>query len=110
MLRELSIRTGTTASVRPVCGEHEHGVEQEDAEQDQRGGAQDHQRRALPRRHVALAPAYVRYTSAAMATSPRAHAHQGIGNPNVMLLCLQYPLTPPRPRSPWISGGGGEWG
>jgi hypothetical protein len=25
-----------------------------------------------------------------MATSPRAHAHKGIGNPNVMLLYLQY--------------------
>ena len=57
-----------------------------------------------------FAPAYVRYTSAAMATSPRAHAHQGIGNPNVMLLYLQYPLTPLPPlpldfRGAGVNGG-----
>ena len=36
-----------------------------------------------------------------------AHAHQGIGNPNVMLLYLRYPLTPLPPLPLDFTGGRG---
>ena len=84
MLRELSISTGTTASVRPVCGSTSTGSSRK---MPSRSSATARSAISVARFRgdtYPFAPAYVRYTSAAMAMSPRAHAHQGIGNPNVI--------------------------